>query len=461
MTRRGRLFFPLFLGAVTTSLYYFVHTHPTWTAHFSKTPAAVENVILFVAALPLILFLTRALDMLVFDVFASRRKTIARAPLLLRELVSIVLFAVLLAWVLSALFHYRVTAFLATGTVLAAVLGLALQETLGNLFAGIALHLEDSFEVGDVVRTGDFYGVVEAVRWRGTRLRTFNNDIVIVPNSMLARERMEIFPRGNVNGRVLSVGLDYNVPPADVIAVLTQAAAHVPGVVQVPPAIARLAGFSDSTLQYEVKYFMHDYSHRDRIDADIRKAIWYALRRNGIPMAFPIRAYQRYQPPAPPAQPSLAEIVERLDGVQLLAPLSADERATIAGAARIHVYSSGEAILKEGAAGNSMFTVYRGTVSVRADGQEIAQLHAGDVFGEMALLTGAARAADVVAAGDVVAIEITKDALHPVLAEHPELATSLSAKVSERRGSLDSARSVEGSDSQHSVLSRIRDWFGL
>jgi hypothetical protein len=59
-------------------------------------------------------------------------------------------------------------------------------RTLGNLFAGIALALEDSFEVGDVIRSGDHIGIVEAVRWRGTRLRTFQNHVVIVPDSMPA-----------------------------------------------------------------------------------------------------------------------------------------------------------------------------------------------------------------------------------------------------------------------------------
>ena len=123
-----------------------------------------------------------------------------------------------MAWVISKIFGgSRITAFLATGTVVAAVLGLALQETLGNLFAGIALHLEDSFAVGDVVRSGEVLGVVEAVRWRGTRIRTLNNNIMIVPNSLLARERLEVFPRRNLNARVLQIGVDYNVPPANVI----------------------------------------------------------------------------------------------------------------------------------------------------------------------------------------------------------------------------------------------------
>jgi small-conductance mechanosensitive channel len=456
--RSSRLLVPFVLTAVLGAIYAFLHFNPSWIAHFVMKPQRIENVILFVATLPAILLFVRALDLLAFDVFVPRRSV--RAPMLLREIVSIALFLILFAWAMWVIFDYRVTAFLATGTVVAAVLGLALQETLGNLFAGIALHLEDSFEVGDVVRSGEFYGVVEAVRWRGTRLRTFNNSVVIVPNSMLARERVEVFPRQNLNGRVIQVSVDYNVPPADVIAVLTQAASHVPGVAQETPAFARVAAFGDSAVLYDIKYFVKDYSQRDVIDAEIRKAVWYALRRHGFSIPFPIRSMHRYEPPPARPQPSRDEIIDRLDDVGFLAPLPAEALQSIAAAARVHVFSSGETIIRQGAAGDSMFIVHHGTVAVLADGSEVARLDARDFFGEMALLTGEKRAADVVALTEAVIIEITKSALQPVLRDHPELAAAISTEVTERRGTLATARAASA-ESQQSVLSRIRSYFGL
>jgi len=460
VTRRARLLWPFVLTAALLGIYAFVHANPAWIAHLDMQPVRVEHVILFLATLPAILFVVRALDLVAFDVFVSRKKKV-RAPQLLRELVSIALFLILFAWAMWAIFDYKVTAFLATGTVLAAVLGLALQETLGNLFAGIALHLEDSFEVGDVVRSGDYFGVVEAVRWRGTRLRTFNNNIVIVPNSMLARERVEIFPRAGLNGRVLQVGIDYNIPPAEVLNVLTQAASNVDGVSRDLPAFARMGAFGDSVVQYEVKYFMHDYSQRDRIDADIRRAIWYALRRNNIPIPYPIRAVQRYTPPVSRPHPDREEIIDRLNRVDILAPLTSEARSEIAAAARVHVYSAGETIIRHGTAGDSMFIVHQGNVSIRVEENEVARLKSGDFFGEMALLTGETRAADVIASADVVAIEIAKDALQPVLQNHPELAAAISSKVMERRGTLDAARAESAEEVEQGVLSRIRAYFGL
>src|SRR5207249_7640834 len=121
-----------------------------------------------------------------------------------------------------------------------------------------------------------------------------SSDLVVLPNSVIARERLEIFPKSNMNGRVLQIGVDYNIQPATVLAILMQAASHIDGVAREVPVIARVGAFSDSAVVYEIKYFMRDYSLRDRIDADIRKAVWYALRRNDISFATPIRAYQQY-----------------------------------------------------------------------------------------------------------------------------------------------------------------------
>lgn len=458
MRRLSRLALPFLLATVLGAIYWFTRNNPQLLADMKLVPKRVNDILLFLAAIPAIFFLVRLIDLLAFDFIASRRRHV-HAPMLLREIVSIGLYLILFATIVSKIFAVHVVGFLTGGAVVAAVLGLALQETLGNLFAGMALHLEDSFQPGDVIRTGEFFGTVEAVRWRGTRIRTFNNNIVIVPNSMLARERVEIFPRTNLNARVLQIGIDYHVRPATVLNVLVQAASNVEGVAHEIPAFARVGDFGDSAVIYEVKYHMYDYTLRDRIDADIRKAVWYALRRNGISIPFPIRSIHRYIPTVPHHDPDTREIIHRLGLVDLLSPLSRDAHEAIAAAARVHTYSRGETIISHGTEGDSMFIVHEGIVSVRVDDNEVARLQPGEFFGEMALLTGERRVADIIALADVVAVEITKNALEPILRDHPELATAISKRVMERRGTLERAGAQD--DAQQSVLSRIRAWFGL
>jgi len=468
--RTSRVFALLLLSGALFALYFFVEAEP---GVFFSHPDFGQVIfgkklrgLFFVAWVPLIFVIVRLIDTVVFDVLMARRKNV-NAPLLLRQMVGLAAYFLLFGWAISAIYETSLTAWLTTTTVLAAVVGLAMQDTLGNLFSGIAIHIEDAFDVGDVIHSGDYVGVVEGVTWRATRIRAFNNQLVILPNSQMSKDRIEVFPRNNLNARVLSFGVDYHAQPATVMDVLTQAAAHIDGIARDMPVIARVGGFLDSSVTYELKYFTRDYSTRDRIDAEIRKAVWYAFQRNEISFATPIRAYAPYTPPKATVHVTPEQALERLREVQIFVPLTDGEREVLAKTARVHFYSKGESILRHGAAGDSMFVVHEGTVSVRISDDspigwhEVAQLGPGSVFGEMALLTGEARAADVAALTDIVSFEISKDALAPILRDHSDLAKAISVKVMERRDYLDELRAANVEEEELTLLERIRNYFGL
>jgi len=426
----------------------------------------VTHTLHFLGWMALIIFTVRVVDAFIFDVIMSRRRNVV-APQLLRQIVAIVIYLLLGASALKIFFDYDIKTALTGGAVVAAVIGLALQDTLGNLFSGIALHMEGAFDVGDVLHSGEYIGVVESVTWRATRMRGFNNQSIVLPNSLIARERLEVFPRAHLNARILQLGIDYNVAPATVIDIVSQAAAHVDGVARELPCFARVGAFADSAVIYEIKYHTRDYAKRDRIDADIRKAVWYALHRNKIAFATPVRAFQTYTPPEARHDVPGDEVLARLREVDILSPLSEDARQTIAAGTRVHFYSKGETILRHGAAGDSMFVVHSGTASVRLPDDsdeglhEVAQLGPGTVFGEMALLTGETRTADVVALTDVTALEIGKASLQPILSGHPELVGAITTKVVQRKGHLDALRSGGPEEEEKTIVSRVRAWFGL
>jgi small-conductance mechanosensitive channel/CRP-like cAMP-binding protein len=425
--------------------------------------------LLFLAITATIFLVVRLAEALIFDVVLTSRRDVI-APQLLRQIFSFLFYLVLFSIAITKIFGLpweKAYPLLTGGTLIAAIVGLALQDTLGNVFSGIALHMEGGYDVGDTIHSGDYLGKVEAVNWRATQLRGYNNQRIVLPNSVIARERLEVFPKGNLNGRVLSFGIDSAAIPARVIEVLTHAAAHIDGVAREVPCLARVAAFGDSSMTYELKYFTHDYYARDRIDADIRRAVWYALRRNGISVPYPIRTFRRFVEPQKQnehAEISPEMILKALSEVDVLAPLSRDELEAITAATRLHFYSRGETIIRKGTDGDSMFVVADGEVSVRnpddtsVGRREVARLGPGTVFGEMALFTGEARAADVVALTDVNALEIAKDALAPILLDNPDLTLAISAKVMERRQKTAHVSLVQ---EDVSVLARIRSYFGL
>jgi small-conductance mechanosensitive channel/CRP-like cAMP-binding protein len=462
-------FIPLILSAIFFGAFFalaYFRRRPLLFGMSSEVRDTLSNSLEFLGFIALIIFVVRVVDAFIFDVVISRRRNVV-APQLLRQIVAIVLYGVLVASAFKEVLRVDVTPALTGGAVVAAVIGLALQETLGNLFSGIALHMEGAFNVGDVLHSGEYVGVVESVSWRATRMRGFNNQTLVLPNSVIARERLEVFPHGNLNARILQLGIDYNVAPATVIDIVSQAAAHVDGVARELPCFARVGAFADSSVIYEIKYHTRDYAKRDRIDADIRKAVWYALHRNKISFATPVRAFQTYTPPESRPEVARDEVLSRLREVDILSPLSEGSRQTIAAGTRVHFYSKGETILRHTAAGDSMFVVHSGTASVRLPDDseqgwhEVAQLGSGTVFGEMALLTGETRTADVVALTDVTALEIGKDALQPILSDHPNLVEAMTAKVVQRKGHLDAIRSGEPEEEEQTIVSRVRAWFGL
>jgi len=462
-------FVPLFLSAVFFGSFFAfgqLRDKPLVFKNYGDVRPVVSETLHFLGWVALIIFVVRVVDAFVFDVLVSRRRNVV-APQLLRQIVAIVVYLLLFASALKIIFDYDIKTALTGGAVIAAVIGLALQETLGNLFSGIALGMEGAFDVGDVVHSGEHIGVVESVSWRATRMRGFNNQMIVLPNSVIARERLEIFPRAHLNARALQLGIDYNVPPATVIGIVSQAAAHVDGVARELPCFARVASFADSSVIYEIKYHTRDYASRDRIDADIRKAVWYALHRNKIAFATPVRAFQTYTPPEAKHEVSAKEVLDRLGEVDILSPLPDEALQTIATATRVHFYSKGETILRHGAAGDSMFVVHAGTASVRLPDDseqgwhEVAQLGPGTLFGEMALLTGETRTADVIALTDVTALEIGKDSLQPILSDTPDLVEAITAKVIQRKGHLDAIRSESEEEEETTIVSRVRAWFGL
>jgi len=354
-TDRSRFFFPLLSSIALFGIYTLLAHDPRILPRlgdlrdvFGKDLALLR----FAAYIPMVLLVVRIFDTFLFDLAMARRRGVS-APPLLRDVIALILYLLLFGSLFTTIFKYDLRTLLGGGALLAAVLGLALQDTLGNLISGIAMHMEDSFEVGDVIKSGEFMGRVEDVSWRATKIRTYNNDVIMLPNSVLARERLEVFPSGNPNGRVLPIGVDYHFAPARVIDVLQRAASHVDGVDREMPCFARVAGFGDSSVTYEIKYFARDYMQRDRIDADIRKAVWYALRRNEISIPFPVRSYQSYTPPASDQQGKLSreEILDRLREVDILLPLSDAAHESIADSAEVHVYSKGETIIRRGGAG--------------------------------------------------------------------------------------------------------------
>lgn len=420
----------------------------------------------------LALVVTRLLDYVFFDVaFRLRRKT--AAPALLRQLVALLIFGLCVAVLFKLILpDVSLGAVLTTSAIITAVIGLALQDTLGNLFAGLALHLEKTVQVGDMIRQAETYGTVEELSWRAIKLRTVEGNLLLIPNSVAGREHLEIFPRpGRPIARFLRVGLEYDAPPERAREVLRGAVTGIPGVAALPEPVAYVKSFDAYAVTYEVRYWLEDYARYLEVDSQVHERVWYALSRARLTIAYPVIRQHQYRAPdlkPPERRPAVAAAIEK---AALFARLPEDQRRRLVDASSERQYAPGETIVKEGERSSSMFLVESGSVAVSIQGatgesRDLTVLDAGAAFGEISLLTGEPRTATVRAVSETTLVEIEKESFAPILREHPELVQDLEATMEERRrhaaGEFDASRGELGRmEGPLPLAERIARFFGL
>src|SRR6476620_9437995 len=233
--------------------------------------------------------IVRALNTLVFGLVRFRRGF--DAPTLVRNIFSIIAFTALFFLIFTLIFpDANLGAVFTTSAIFGVILGLALQDTLGNFFAGISLQADRPFQVGDVITVAERHtGVVEEITWRAVKIRTFQNHVVLISNSTAAKEPIEVCPRENLNARLVFFNTVFTDSPAKTIHVVREAVREADNVSPKVAPIVRVRDIGDSAMEYEVKYWLIDYAKYNDTDALVRQRIWYAFRRAGLTFAFPTR----------------------------------------------------------------------------------------------------------------------------------------------------------------------------
>src|SRR5881227_1871090 len=237
----------------------------------------------------------------IWDVYFERRKQ-TPIPHFLREIVALVIFVVALLFVLSFAYHAEreLKGVVATSGVVAVIVGLAGQNLLGGIIAGMSLQINRPYKVGAWLKVGDTYGEVMEINWRSTRLRTNDGIYLDIPNNEIVKTTIvNLHYPTEVHAMRIRVGVDYNVPPNRVKDALGRAASNARGVLPNPPVKVFLVEFGDHAVTYEIKFYMGNHARINEINDSVRTNVWYELKRQGITIPFPIRTLQveRKTPP--------------------------------------------------------------------------------------------------------------------------------------------------------------------
>jgi small-conductance mechanosensitive channel/CRP-like cAMP-binding protein len=413
-----------------------------------------------------------ASTLVVFDVVLRRRQI----PRILQDLVQAIAYFVTAAIVLTRS-DVDVTRVFAASVLTTAVMGLALQDTLGNIMAGLALQLERDFEVGDWINLGDrnspIVGRVREVRWRATTIVTKNGDLMLIPNSAITRAMITNFSRPTTAHRQwIMVRVHFRHPPAKVRDVIVDAVRALSFVRAEPAPDCLLQEFREDACTYACRYWIDDVQRDEPYDSDVRSAIWYALHRAGMEIPFPSRNINVTEMNEDRVQrkrdEEYARRVDALSRVDVFRALDAAKIDRLARRLRQVVFGPGELILRQGDPGDSLYIVRGGQVAVQVGVlgayKEVATLGDGEFFGEMSLMTGETRTATVVAKTDVECYIVDKEAFQEIVQEKPDLAETISDILSRRQvvlGAQRRATPVPSAAQTNQLRTKIAAFFGL
>ena len=395
--------------------------------------------------------------------FALRQNRKHRAAKLAVDLTAAAIYVGTVLVVLKAVLALPVTGLVATSGVVAVVIGLALQNTLSDVFSGIAVGIEAPFQVGDRISLGDsIEGHVIETNWRSIRVQTDGDDIAIIPNSVVAK--LEIVNR-SVPSRRRAVSVELTCPATadadQVMEVLRQTTMLCPAILETPAPGVALTRLGRNWNRYTISFSVSDTSlvggTKSLLLRHARKQLSYAGLLNRGRRA---SAHSRLSSALRPAR----RILRELTLFECLQPAQIED---LARRVTTRLLEPGETLFAQGAADATLYVVGSGILEVTCatgptSSATLGHLGAGEYVGEIGLLTGAPHAASARARTHCCIYALSREAIEALLDASPHLAAALDKSA--RRGLDLVHRSVAAGATadvgvRGQLLQRIRQFF--
>lgn len=369
----------------------------------------------------------------------------------------------------------------ATSAVITAILAFSMQDTLGNVLGGIALQADRSIEVGDWIKLDDLSGRVVDIGWRSTMVETRNWETVAIPNAVLMKNRFSIIGRRRNQPtqwrRWIHFRIGYEQPPSRIIELAERAVAEaeIDGVARIPLPNCVMMDLEAGNCHYALRYFLTNIEADDGTDTRVRVHVLAALQRAGIRIAVPeFNVHTVSEDEVYRAAVRGRETERRLvalRGVELFKTLTEAEMEQAAQGLTFAPFAAGDTITRQGAEAHWLYLLVTGEAEVfveheRGERSPIGALTAPAFFGEMSLMTGAPRAATVVARTDCECYRLDRATFGRIIKARPELAEQITPVLEERRRSVVTALASRGvapppDASSGDLLNRVRRFFGL
>ncbi len=374
---------------------------------------------------------------------------------LLAGLVYLTAFFAIVAYVLNL----PVQGLLATSGVIAIILGLALQSTLGDVFSGIVLSFSRPYRPGDwVIIDGGTEGRVIEINWRATHILTGRRDLAVLPNSTIAKSKIvNVSSPSRIHGTTIAVAIDGRSPPSAAAEVLEQAFVNCSSIIATPAPSVALTAINGSAIEFGVTFFVADYASAGDTQNELLGYIYRHLAAAGIGLAAPPNT-------ALPPMEQRSQPQRAIDLTGVFASLPTTEREAVAATLKPCSYKKGDTLLAPGVALRSLCIIANGVVSYLRDNgeyeEELMRLGPGDHYGEIALLTGVASIGRITALTPVVIYELTGEELSGILEAYPETSQALDRHRARRQAAITPPEPTATDEAlpSHRLRSRFSEW---
>jgi len=449
LSKRVRIAFDVVCFAALTALLYRHGVSPFFHA------AAMDASDIWLRAVIVTWWLVAARVVVAVLYFTLRHDSRSREDRLLFDLVAAAIYLGAGLIVLKSALALPVGGLLATSGIVAIVLGLALQNTLADVFAGIAVGIEAPFHVGDRVSLGNnVEGQVVEMNWRSIRVQTDGHDIAIIPNSVVSK--LEIVNR-SVPSRVRTVSVEIFCPAAAsadrVIEVLDQATLLCPAILEAPAPSVSLTRAGPRWHSYAIWFSVQD---TPLVSATKSLLLQHALKQLYHAGVLPPGRNGHRLPPL--------QVLRELILFEALAPAEFEK---LARHVATQLLEPGDILFSQGAADYTLYVVASGIVEVTKSHDPgatvtLGRLGAGEYLGEIGLLTGEPHATTARARTHCSIYKVAREAIAPLLASNSELAAAFDKSVRRgldllNRGVAVSATETVGGHGE--LLHRIREFF--
>ncbi|MBW2963392.1 mechanosensitive ion channel family protein, partial [Candidatus Woesearchaeota archaeon] len=255
--------------------------------------AIVFRVLESISIIIFVLILAKVINVLIDGwgrVFAKKTKSRLDESLLplFRKVVNIIFVLVGILWILN-IWNINITPYLAGLGIGGLVLGLALQDSLKNIFGGVSLILDQSFAVGDKIQieSGEVGEIVD-VGLRSTKIKNYDNQIITIPNGQMANAKIINYVQPNDRIRVVvKFGVEYGTKVEKVKKVVDGVLKKMKDISDDPYMDTVFTEMGDFALLFEARFWVDDYREAYNKKLEATEKIYAALNKAKIGIAFP------------------------------------------------------------------------------------------------------------------------------------------------------------------------------